>query len=74
MHFTIRAREETSSVSEIICKKNIAYMVLEDKLHRVEQILRKNPILIYVRNRSQCIEISSQHKILALKQPYHMAD
>ena len=45
-------------------RDNIAYMVfeVEDKLHRMVQILKKNPepSIIYVRNRKSCIEISRQ--------------
>jgi ATP-dependent DNA helicase RecQ len=56
-------------------RKNIAYMVfeVEDKLHRVEQILRKNPesSIIYVRNRKSCIEISSQLQNLGFKATYY---
>lgn len=56
-------------------RKNIAYMVfeVEDKLHRVEQILKKNPqsSIIYVRNRKSCIEISTQLKSLGFKATYY---
>lgn len=45
-------------------RENIAYMVfeVEDKLFRIEQILKKNPesSIIYVRNRKSCLEISTQ--------------
>ena len=49
-------------------RKNVAFMVfeVEDKLYRVEQILKKNtePSIIYVRNRKSCIEVSTllQHR------------
>jgi ATP-dependent DNA helicase RecQ len=56
-------------------RKNIAYMVfeVEDKLFRIEQILRKNPqsSIIYVRNRKSCIEISSQLQSLGFKSTYY---
>ncbi|WP_294824915.1 ATP-dependent DNA helicase RecQ [uncultured Flavobacterium sp.] len=45
-------------------RENIAYMVfeIEDKLHRIKQILAKNPgpSIIYVRNRKACHDISQQ--------------
>jgi ATP-dependent DNA helicase RecQ len=45
-------------------RENIAYMVFEteDKLHRLQQILTKNPgaSIIYVRNRRSCHDVSSQ--------------
>jgi len=45
-------------------RNNIAYMVFEaeDKLHRMVQILQKNPqpSIVYVRNRKSCIEVSRQ--------------
>jgi ATP-dependent DNA helicase RecQ len=56
-------------------RKNIAYMVfeIEDKLFRIEQILRKNSqsSIIYVRNRKSCIEISSQLQSLGFKSTYY---
>ena len=45
-------------------RENIAYLVIqaEDKLFKIEQLLKKNPApaIIYVRNRKACYEISSQ--------------
>ena len=56
-------------------RKNIAYMVfeVEDKLHRIAQILKKNPesSIIYVRNRKACLEIASQLQILGFKATYY---
>ena len=56
-------------------RKNIAYMVfeVEDKLFRMEQILKKNPqpSIIYVRNRKSCLEISSQLQTLGFKATYY---
>lgn len=56
-------------------RKNIAYMVfeVEDKLFRIEQILKKNPqpSIIYVRNRKSCLEISSQLQTLGFKATYY---
>jgi ATP-dependent DNA helicase RecQ len=56
-------------------RKNIAYMVfeVEDKLFRVEQILKKNPqpSIIYVRNRKSCLDISSQLQSLGFKATYY---
>jgi ATP-dependent DNA helicase RecQ len=51
-------------------RKNIAYMVFEteDKLYKIEQILKKNPqpSIIYVRNRKACSDISSQLQTLGI--------
>jgi ATP-dependent DNA helicase RecQ len=56
-------------------RKNIAYMVfeIEDKLFRIEQILKKNPepSIIYVRNRKACLDISSQLQSLGFKATYY---
>lgn len=56
-------------------RKNIAYMVfeIEDKLFRIEQILKKNPqpSIIYVRNRKSCLEISSQLQTIGFKATYY---
>ena len=56
-------------------RENIAYMVfeVEDKLFRIEQILKKNPesSIIYVRNRKSCLEISSQLNALGFKATYY---
>ncbi|MFV8442706.1 RecQ family ATP-dependent DNA helicase [Flavobacterium sp. LB2P44] len=56
-------------------RENIAYMVfeVEDKLFRIEQILKKNPqpSIIYVRNRKSCVDISSQLNSLGYKATYY---
>jgi len=56
-------------------RKNIAYMVfeVEDKLYRVEQILKKNPqpSIIYVRNRKSCLNIASQLQSLGFTATYY---
>ncbi|MFV8374031.1 RecQ family ATP-dependent DNA helicase [Flavobacterium sp. LB1P71] len=56
-------------------RENIAYMVfeVEDKLFRIEQILKKNPqpSIIYVRNRKSCLDISSQLQSLGFKATYY---
>ncbi|MBU2060702.1 MAG: ATP-dependent DNA helicase, partial [Bacteroidetes bacterium] len=56
-------------------RKNIAYMVFqtEDKLYRIEQILKKNPesSIIYVRNRKSCSTISTQLNALGFKATYY---
>ncbi|WP_035695035.1 RecQ family ATP-dependent DNA helicase [Flavobacterium soli] len=56
-------------------RENIAYMVfdIEDKLFRIEQILKKNPepSIIYVRNRKSCLDISSQLQSLGFKSTYY---
>ena len=56
-------------------RDNIAYMVIEaeDKLYKIEQILKKNPepSIIYVRNRRSCIDISNQLQCLGFKSTYY---
>lgn len=56
-------------------RENIAYMIfeVEDKLFRIEQILKKNPqpSIIYVRNRKSCLDISSQLNSLGFKATYY---
>ena len=56
-------------------RKNIAYMVfeVEDKLYRIEQILKKNPqpSIIYVRNRKSCLDLSNQLQSLGHKATYY---
>jgi ATP-dependent DNA helicase RecQ len=56
-------------------RENIAYMVIEaeDKLYKIEQILKKNPqpSIIYVRNRRSCIDISTQLQSLGFKATFY---
>lgn len=56
-------------------RENLAYMVFEteDKLHRMQQILSKNPepSIIYVRNRKACHDISSQLISLGFSATYY---
>jgi ATP-dependent DNA helicase RecQ len=56
-------------------RENIAYMVfeVEDKLYRVEQILKKNPqpSIIYVRNRKSCLNMSTQLQSLGFRATYY---
>jgi ATP-dependent DNA helicase RecQ len=56
-------------------RENIAYMVLEteDKLHRIQQVLKKNPesSIIYVRNRKSCHDVSQQLQSLGFKATYY---
>ena len=56
-------------------RENIAYMVFEteDKLYKIEQILKKNPFpsIIYVRNRKSCLEISSQLQSLGFQSTFY---
>jgi len=56
-------------------RENIAYMVfeIEDKIFRIEQILKKNPepSIIYVRNRKACLDISAQLQSLGFKATYY---
>ena len=56
-------------------RKNIAYMVfeVEDKLYRIEQILKKNPqpCIIYVRNRKSCSETALQLQSMGFKSTFY---
>ena len=56
-------------------RKNIAYMVfeIEDKLFRIQQILKKNPqpSIIYVRNRRACTDIAAQLNSLGFKATFY---
>ncbi len=56
--------KDTAVFKKSFSRENIAYMVfeVEDKLHRIQQILTKNPepSIIYVRNRKACHDISQQ--------------
>ena len=56
-------------------RENIAYMVfeVEDKLFRIEQILKKNPqpSIIYVRNRKSCLDVAEQLRHLGFKATYY---
>ena len=67
--------EKPAIFKKSFARKNIAYMVfeVEDKLYRIEQILKKNPqpSIIYVRNRKSCSETSSQLQSLGFKATYY---
>jgi ATP-dependent DNA helicase RecQ len=56
-------------------RDNIAYMVIEaeDKLYKIEQILKKNPqpSIIYVRNRRSCNDIANQLQSLGFKATFY---
>jgi ATP-dependent DNA helicase RecQ len=67
--------EKPAIFKKSFARKNIAYMVfeVEDKLYRMEQILKKNsqPSIIYVRNRKSCSETASQLHSLGFKATYY---
>jgi ATP-dependent DNA helicase RecQ len=67
--------EKPNLFQKSFARKNIAYMVfeVEDKLYRMEQILKKNPqpSIIYVRNRKSCSETASQLQSLGFKATYY---
>jgi ATP-dependent DNA helicase RecQ len=67
--------EKPQLFKKSFARKNIAYMVfeVEDKLHRIAQILKKNPqsSIIYVRNRKACLEISSQLQLLGFEATFY---
>ena len=56
-------------------RDNLAYMVFEteDKLHRIQQILSKNPepSIIYVRNRKACHDVSQQLQALGFTATFY---
>lgn len=56
-------------------RDNLAYMVFEteDKLHRIQQILAKNPepSIIYVRNRKACHDVSQQLQALGFTATFY---
>ncbi|OCB77934.1 RecQ family ATP-dependent DNA helicase [Flavobacterium crassostreae] len=56
-------------------RANLAYMVfeVEDKLFKIEQILKKNPepSIIYVRNRKSCVSIATQLQAAGFKATYY---
>lgn len=56
-------------------RENLAYMVfnVEDKLHLMEQILKKNPqsSIIYVNNRKACSETANQLQSLGYSATYY---
>jgi ATP-dependent DNA helicase RecQ len=67
--------EQPAIFKKSFARKNIAYMVfeVEDKLYRMEQILKKNPqpSIVYVRNRKSCSETASQLQSLGFKATYY---
>lgn len=67
--------EKPAIFKKSFARKNIAYMVfeVEDKLYRMEQILKKNsqPSIIYVRNRKSCSETASQLQSLGFKATFY---
>ncbi|MCG9791147.1 RecQ family ATP-dependent DNA helicase [Flavobacterium algicola] len=69
------ALEKPVLYQQSFSRKNIAYMVFEaeDKLFKIEQILKKNPqpSIIYVRNRKSCLEISSHLQSLGFKSTFY---
>ncbi|HEX8562614.1 MAG TPA: ATP-dependent DNA helicase RecQ [Flavobacterium sp.] len=56
-------------------RENIAYMVfnVEDKMFRVEQILKKHqqPSIIYVRNRKSCLDVAAQLNAIGIKATFY---
>lgn len=67
--------ENPAVFQKSFARENLAYMVfnVEDKLFRLEQILKKNPqpSIIYVRNRKACIDVSSQLNSLGIKATFY---
>ena len=67
--------ENPSVFTKSFARKNIAYMVfeVEDKLFRIEQILKKNqqPSIIYVRNRKSCSDVTAQLQALGFTATYY---
>lgn len=67
--------ENPAVFTKSFARENIAYMVfeVEDKLYRIEQMLRKNPepSIIYVRNRKSCSDIVTQLQSLGFKATFY---
>ncbi|QYJ68289.1 RecQ family ATP-dependent DNA helicase [Flavobacterium litorale] len=67
--------ENPAVYKKSFARENIAYMVFEteDKLHKIQQILTKNPepSIIYVRNRKSCHNVSQQLNALGYKATYY---
>jgi ATP-dependent DNA helicase RecQ len=67
--------EDPAVFQKSFARENIAYMVFEteDKLYRIQQMLKKNPepSIIYVRNRKSCIDIAGQLTALGHKATFY---
>lgn len=67
--------KDTKLFQQSFERKNIAYMIfeVEDKLYRIEQILKKNPqpSILYVRNRKSCLNMSTQLQSLGFRATYY---
>ncbi len=67
--------ENVSVFQKSFARENLAYMVFEteDKLHMMEQILKKNkqPSIVYVSNRKACYETASQLEKLEITATYY---
>lgn len=67
--------ESPAVFEKSFARENIAYMVfdVQDKLFRIEQILKKNPepSIIYVRNRKSCVDVSNQLQSLGFKVTFY---
>lgn len=67
--------ENTAVFTKSFTRENIAYMVFEteDKLHRMQQILTKNPqpSIVYVRNRKSCHDVTRQLTALGFNATYY---
>jgi ATP-dependent DNA helicase RecQ len=67
--------ENPAVFKKSFARKNIAYMVfeVEDKMYRVEQILKKNPqpSILYVRNRKSCSDTALQLQSLGFKATFY---
>lgn len=67
--------ENTQIFTKSFERENLAYMVFntEDKLHLIEQILKKNPqpSILYVTNRKACTDVSKQLQGLGFSATYY---
>ncbi len=67
--------ENSAIFTASFSRNNLAYMVfeVEDKLHKIVQILQKNPApsIIYVRNRKSCTDVSTQLRTLGFTTTYY---
>ena len=72
---TLLGMEQPAVYRKSFARDNVAYMVFEaeDKLHRIQQILTKNPesSIVYVRNRKACHDMARQLQSLGFTATYY---
>lgn len=67
--------EQPNVFQKSFFRDNLGYHVVktEDKIHKIQQILRKNPqpSILYVRNRKKCLEYATQLHALGFSATYY---